>query len=81
MKLFQMGEYRVLLSPTKYILDNEKQGVKGLSASAACRVAGACRVRLKRKLNRIRNGLPYDGVATGTHPIFTIELFVTRTHV
>ena len=62
MKLFQMEECRVLLSPTKYILDNEKQGVKGLSASAACRVAGACRVRLKRKLNRIRNGLPYDRV-------------------
>lgn len=55
----------MILSPTKkemkYLLDNEKTGKKGLSMTAACNNAGACRIRVSRKLRRIRNGLPYNG--------------------
>ena len=43
MRLFQMEEYRAILSPTKkvmkYLLDNEKNGRKGLSMTRACSIA------------------------------------------
>ena len=75
MRLFQMEEYRAILSPTKkvmkYLLENEKNGRKGLSMTAACNIAGACRIRVSRKLRRIRNGLPYDGI--GRYPLLNEE--------
>lgn len=75
MRLFQMEEYRAILSPTKkvmkYLLDNEKNGRKGLSMTRACSIAGACRTRVSRKLKRIRNGFSYDG--NGRIPLLNEE--------
>ena len=70
-----MEEYRAILSPTKkvmkYLLDNEKNGRKGLSMTRACSIAGACRTRVSRKLKRIRNGFSYDG--NGRIPLLNEE--------
>ena len=70
-ELFMTPEYSVLASPTKkvvkYIMEMEENGEYALSIRASCEIAGADRHRVGRKLEKIRNGHPYDQV--GRPPI------------
>ena len=70
-KLFETPEYSVLASPTKkvvkYIMEMEESGEYALSVRATCDIAGADKHRVGRKLQKVRNGHPYDQI--GRPPI------------